>query len=146
MSFHVRKQLRDQVATLITTLPTYTTFVFKNRKYPLDSTELPALIVQTGNEEIEVLTTNYPAQQLRKEQLIISVIVENVFEIDDIIDTICKEIEQALAGNVTVSRNFSLLGTSAIEPNVIGEKPVCTVDMQYMAEIVTLENAPDVSL
>jgi hypothetical protein len=146
MTDHVRKQLRDQVAVLVQTLTTYAVNVYKNRKYPVDESDLPCLIVQTGDEEIELLTMDYPAQQLRKEQLIISVIVVATTGIDDMLDEICKDIEIALAGNVSLAKNFKLDSTSGIEPNIVGEKPVGVVDMRFMAEIYTLENAPFTAL
>jgi hypothetical protein len=146
MTDHVRKQLRDQVAVLVTGLTTYAVNVYKNRKYPVDESELPCLIVQTGDEEVEILTVDYPAQQLRREQLIISVIVVATSGIDDMLDEICKDIEIALAGNVSLAKNFKLDSTSGIEPNIVGEKPVGVVDMRFMAEIYTLENAPFTAL
>lgn len=146
MTDHVRKQLRDQVAVLVTGLVTYAVNVYKNRRYPVDSSELPCLIVQTGDEEIELLTIDYPAQQLRREQLIITVIAETTVGLDDMLDEICKDIEVALAGNVTVAKNFKLESTSGIEPNVVGDKPVGVVDMRFVGEVYTLENAPFTAL
>jgi hypothetical protein len=146
MTDHVRKQLRDQVAVLVQSLTTYAVNVYKNRRYPVDSSELPCLIVQTGDEEIETLTIDYPSQQLRREQLIISVIAETTVGLDDMLDEICKDIEIALAGNVLLSRNFTLDSTSGIDPNIVGEKPVGVVDMRFTAEIYTLENAPFTAL
>lgn len=146
MTYHVRKQLRDQVVALVTGLTTYAVNVYKNRRYPVDSSELPCLIVQTGDEEIETLTIDYPSQQLRREQLIISIIAETTIGLDDVLDEICKDIEIALAGNVSLSRNFTLDSTSGIEPNIVGEKPVGVVDMKFTAEIYTLENAPYTAL
>jgi len=146
MTDHVRKQLRDQVAVLVQSLTTYAVTVFKNRRYPVDPSELPCLIVQTGEERIENLTIDFPAQQVRSEQLIISVIVENTSTLDDMLDEICKDIEIALAGHVTVAKSFNLLGVSAIEPSVVGQKPVGQVDMTFIAEIYTLENAPFTAL
>ena len=146
MTDHVRKQLRDQVAVLVQGLTTYAVNVYKNRTYPVDSSELPCLIVQTGNETIEHLTIDFPARQLRREQLIITVIAEAVTGLDDMMDEICKDIEIALAGNVSLAKNFTLDGTSGIEPNVVGEKPVGMVEMRFAAEIYTLENAPYTAL
>jgi len=146
MTDHVRKQLRDQVAVLVTGLVTYAVNVYKNRKYPVDSSELPCLIVQTGDEEIELLTMDYPAQQLRREQLIITVIAETTTGLDDMLDEICKDIEVVLAGSVTVAKNFKLESTSGIEPNVVGDKPVGVVDMRFVGEVYTLENAPFTAL
>lgn len=146
MTDHVRKQLRDQIAVLVTGLVTYAVNVYKNRRYPVDSSELPCLIVQTGDEEIELLTMDYPAQQLRREQLIITVIAETTTGLDDMLDEICKDIEVVLAGSVTVAKNFKLESTSGIEPNVVGDKPVGVVDMRFVGEVYTLENAPFTAL
>jgi hypothetical protein len=57
-----------------------------------------------------------------------------------------KDIEVALGGNVTVAKNFKLESTSGIEPNVVGDKPVGVVDMRFVGEVYTLENAPFTAL
>lgn len=146
MTDNVRKQLRDQVAVLVEGLTTYAVNVYKNRRYPVDASELPCLIVQTGSETIEHLTIDYPAHQVRSEQLIITVIAEAIDGIDDMLDEICKDIEVALAGKVSIAKNFTLDGTTGIEPNVVGEKPVGMVDMRFTAEIHTLEDEPYTAL
>ena len=144
---HVRTQLRENVAVLLNGINTgFPVTVLQNRAYTLDESVLPCINVQTGNETVETLTADFPAHQARTEQLILRVVVESVNAVDDLVDQICSAIEFVLAGNVAMARNFYLAGTSEIEPSVIGEKPICSVDMRYIAEIHTLENNPEAYL
>lgn len=145
---HVRTQLRNQVANALQVMQTpYTLTIVKNRGYPLDESMLPCLHVQTGAESVDTLTIDYPAQQMRTEQLIISVIAEANSAVDDLIDDLCAYIEKQLAGGFNpLVKSFTYVGMTAIEPNVAGEKPVCSVDLRYTAEIHTLENNPEAYL
>ena len=144
---HVRTQLRENVAVLLNGINTgFPVTVLQNRAYTLDESVLPCINVQTGNETIETLTVDFPAHQVRTEQLILTIIVESVNAVDDLVDQICWAIELVLAGNVAMAKNFYLAGTSAIEPSAIGEKPIISVDMRYIAEIHTLENNPEAYL
>lgn len=142
MTTHVRKQVRDQVVGLVTGLSTTGSKVYQNRNYPLSVSELPCLIVRTGDEQVQYLTIHNAAMQQRVMQVIISVIAEAISGLDDAVDDICKQVETALAGTVSLTESFILESTTGIQPNVVGEKPVGLVDITFLAQVTTLENAP----
>ena len=54
MADHVRKQIRDAIVTLVTGLTTTGSNVFAGRTYALQDSELPALRVYTGDEDLTI--------------------------------------------------------------------------------------------
>ena len=53
---HVRQQIRDRIATILTGLPTTGANVFKMRRYALDDSKLPAILVYTMDEGSSLIT------------------------------------------------------------------------------------------
>lgn len=145
MADHVRRQLRDQIAGVITGLTTTGSKVFKSRAYPIQETDLPCLLVKTENERIEYLTVNPPAQQERDITVTIDAIVRANSSLDDTLDKICKEVEIAIENASTISSNIQLAGTN-IDTSVVGSQPVGMATMIYRMKVYTLSNAPDVVL
>jgi hypothetical protein len=64
---------------------------------------------------------------------------------DDTLDDISKEVEVALAGDVTINSlaNNSFLSSTSIEFNSDGAKPIGTVMLNYVVEYRNLDNAPE---
>ena len=66
---------------------------------------------------------------------------------DDTVDTICKEVETAMATDTTLNglAKDSFLETTEIEFNAEGEKPVGFVTMSFKVDYYVLESSPDVA-
>ena len=54
MANHLRRQIRERVATMLTGLSSTGSNVFQSHVYPLETADFPALCVYTQEEEIEV--------------------------------------------------------------------------------------------
>lgn len=153
MADHVKTQIRDAVAAsgVLGNLTTTATRVFKARPddLPLQSTELPALCIYTDEEEIELGTLSRSGRRLiRRLQLKVRGYVQASGDIDKSTDTITKEVETAMAADVT-------LGGLAkdIEPISVtkgqdaeGETPVAWVELLYIVEYHTAQGTPDAAL
>ncbi|MBK7592227.1 MAG: hypothetical protein IPI27_13400 [Betaproteobacteria bacterium] len=101
MANHVRRQIREAVATAVTGLTTTGTRVFQSRVYPLEATDLPALLIATLSETSEPVTIHGPRELMR----VLSVQVwhhKATADLDDALDLICKEVEIALASDMTL--------------------------------------------
>jgi len=145
---HVRQQVREALAIQLTGLTTTGAKVFQSRVYPLESSDLPCLLIATEEEENEYLNINFPSSVHRRINASVKAVVENIADLDDVVDTICSEIEVAVATDVTLGgavRAIKLLNTS-IEIETEGEKPVGIATMVFECEVFTLENAPDTAL
>ena len=145
MGNHVRQQVREEIASIVTGLTTTGNRVFTSRTYPIQETDLPCLLVKTENERVEYQTINQPAQQEREITVVIDAIAKANSDLDDTLDEICKEVETIIDSVAAVSKNIQLAGTN-IDTNVVGNQPVGMATMIYRMRVFTLSNAPDVVL
>ena len=137
---HVRQQIRDRVATLVTGLPTTGSSVYKMRRYALDDAKLPAICVYTTDESSSLITIG--SRTLRR---VINVVVDIIIKgsstsVSDSLDTICVSAEEAMAADFTLNglAKSSVLTSSEIDVNVEGEKSIASARLVYAVEYVTL--------
>ena len=141
---HLRQSIRERIATDVSGLSTTGSNVFQSRVYPVEDGSLPCLLVYTTSEESEVDTMESPRQMKR----LLNVIVQGVVGAttpDDTLDTISKEVEVAIAGDVTINSlaKNSFLSSTEIEYNAEGAKPIGIVRLNYVVEYRNLDNAPE---
>ena len=84
----------------------------------------------------------------RQMKRLLNVIVQGVVGAttpDDTLDTISKEVEVAIAGDVTINSlaKNSFLSSTEIEYNAEGAKPIGIVRLNYVVEYRNLDNAPE---
>lgn len=144
MADHVRKQLREAVATLVTGLTTTGARVYQSRVYPLQTSELPCLVVTTDGDQVENITMNNPAQQQRETRVRIEAYARATATLDDTLDLICKEVEIAIAGASTSLVKGLMYNGCQIDIEAIGDQPVGKVSMIFSKDLYTASNAPDV--
>ena len=137
---HVRQQIRDRVATLVTGLPTTGASVYKMRRYALDDAKLPAICVYTTDESSSLITIG--SRTLRR---VINVVVDIIIKgsstaVSDSLDTICVSAEEAMAADFTLNglAKSSVLTSSEIDVNVEGEKSIASARLVYAVEYITL--------
>lgn len=139
---HVRKAIRDNVVTTLTGLTTTGARVFPTRFYPLADAKIPSLCVYTNSESTEYSTIKKPRTKIRTLEVMVEAYVKATEDLDDTLDSIAVEIEEALANDVTRGNNakdtqvVSFESTYAAE----GDQPVgvgrFTIEVLY----ATLEN------
>ena len=148
MAYHLRRQIREGIATAITGLTTTGSRVFQSRVYPLEVADLPGLLVRSASESVEVMTIHSPRLQQRTLNVEVVAVARVVSDLDDVLDGICKEVEIALSMPVSalsgIAKNATLTGTE-IELQGGSDRPVGTATMTYVIEYFTFENAPDVA-
>ena len=99
---HVRKAIREHVVTMITSLSTTGSNVYETRYFPLQTGNLPALIVYTLDETVEDYTLGQNTRtQFRALNLIIEAHCRGTANIDDTLDTIAEEVEEAMVTDIT---------------------------------------------
>ena len=141
---HLRQSIRERIGTLVTGLSTTGSNVFQSRVYPVEDASLPCLLVYTTSEESEVTEIASPRPMTR----FLNVTVQGVVGAttpDDTLDTISKEVEVALAGDVSINNlaNNSFLSSTTIEFNAEGAKPIGTVMLNYIVEYRNVDNNPE---
>ena len=142
---HLRQSIRERIATDVTGLSTTGSNVFQSRVYPVEDSSLPCLLVYTTSEESEVTEIASPRPMTRLLNVIVQGVVGTATNPDDTLDTISKEVEVVLAGDVTINNlaNNSFLSSTEIEYSAEGAKPIGIVRLNYVVEYRNLDNAPE---
>lgn len=93
---HIRRQIRDAVALLLTGLPLTGANVFVSRASPLAPSELPALRVSITNSQLQQLSLLGTGGAQTDLTLAIDIEVKAADGCDDLIDDIAEDVEGAL--------------------------------------------------
>jgi hypothetical protein len=138
---HRRQQIRETLATTLTGLTTTGANVFQSRVYSIEENKLPCLLIYTKDEESEPLAMN-PPRSIKK---ILNVIVEAYCKqnanFDDTIDTITKEVEEAIYSDRLINNlaKDSFLISTEIDYNKEGDNPIGIVTMTFQIEYHHIE-------
>ncbi len=148
MANHVRRQIRERVATTLTGLATTGSKVYQSRVYPLASNNLPGLLVYTTNESSEPDVMGAQPELDRDLNLVIEGYAKTASNLDDVMDGIAKEVEVAMAADTTINTlaKDSFLTSTEIQLTGEGEQPIGIVTMNFTVQYRTANNAPDVAL
>mgnify|MGYP003673823749 CR=1 FL=1 len=145
MADHVRMQIRNQVVTQLTGLTTTAARVFDSRVYPLEDANLPALLIYTKSETSEPIEIGTNRTSERLLSLNIEAYVKSTTNFEDTLDTICKEVEQAIAADPTLSGKAKDCYLE-IEFNAEGEKPLAFATLTFLTSYYVQEQSPDVAV
>ena len=148
MADHVRMQIRNQVVTQLTGLTTTAARVFDSRVYPLEDANLPALLIYTKSETSEPIEIGTNRTSERLLSLNIEAYVKSTTNFEDTLDTICKEVEQAIAADPTLSGKAKdcYLESTEIEFNAEGEQPLAFCTLTFLTSYYVQEQSPDVAV
>jgi len=148
MANHIRQQIRERAGTVLTGLTTTGSNVFETRIYPLENTNLPALVIYTKNETSEPLVISTNRVMSRELELIVEVYVKQTSNFDDEVDKICKEVEVAISADTTLNglAKDCFLQSTEIEYNTEGEQPLSFAVLTFLTNYYVQETAPDVAV
>jgi hypothetical protein len=148
MAAHIRRQVREAIETALTGLTTTGSRVFQSRVYPLETTDLPGLLIYMGAEAIVASTIHGPAILDRTLDVRVTAVHRAVADLDDTLDQIIKEVEIAIAGMSLVGLAETIRLTEIAEPELVGtsSKPTGQTTMTLQVNYYTAENAPDMAL
>ena len=140
---HVRKAIREHVVTTVTSLSTTGSNVYETRYFPLQTGNLPALIVYTLDETIEDYTIGQNTRtQFRALNLIIEAHCRGTANIDDTLDTIAEEVEEAMVTDI--SRGGNAKDTKLVSTEVdfdTASQKTGLMRLTYLISYSTVENA-----
>lgn len=149
MANHLRRQIREAIATAVTGLATTGSRVFQSRVYPLEDGDLPALRVTTLGETVDSLSLGAPRIQERRLRVTVEIVARAVADVDDTLDQSAKEVEVALAmpcaALAGIAKSITLLSAD-IELDGTSQRPTGHAAMAFDVLYMTAENAPDVAL
>ena len=140
---HIRKSIREHVVTTVTSLSTTGSNVYETRYFPLQTGNLPALIVYTLDETVEDYTIGQNTRtQFRALNLIIEAHCRGTANIDDTLDTIAEEVEEAMVTDITRgghAKDTKLVATD-VEFDTASQK-TGLMRLTYLISYSTVENA-----
>lgn len=139
---HVRKQIRDAVVTAVTGLSTTGSNVYRTRVYPIASGKLPGLAVYTNAETSTNETVTIPRTKSRTLEMVVECYVSGTANLDNTLDTIAVEVEEALTADVTLGglAKDTQLTTTEIELVGEGESVAGLIRLTFEIMYSTLEN------
>ena len=148
MANHVRQQIREKFGTTLTGLTTTGSNVFESRVYPLENASLPALIIYTKSETSEPIVIGTQRLMSRELSVVVEGYAKATSNFDDTIDTISKEVEEAIAADRTLDglAKDCYLESTEIEFNGEGEKPLGYVSLTFLTNYYVKETNPDVAV
>lgn len=138
---HVRQSIRDNVVTTLTGLTTTGANVFASRVYPLATAKLPGLAIYTNDEAIEASTIQPPRVQLRTLTLTVEIYARGATA-DDVVDTACVQIEEALYTDRTRGGNArdTRVVTFSASHTEDGDQPITVGSLSITIDYQTAEN------
>ena len=148
MANHVRQQIRERVGTVLTGLTSTASRVYESRVYPLQDSELPALLIYTKSEDSLPLVMHTDRVMERELSLVVECYAKANSNFDDTIDTISKEVEEAIAADKTLNSLAKdiFIHSTEIEFNAEGEIPVGYATLTFLTTYHVKETNPDVAV
>ena len=148
MANHLRRQIRERVATTLTGLSTTGSNVFQSRIYPMESAGLPGLCVYTQEESVGIQSMGGTRNVSRDLTLIIEGYASASSNIDDTMDAIGKEVEVAMAGDIEINNLAQDSYLSGVEITLSGDGStgIGKITHSYIVVYQNAENAPDLAL
>ena len=148
MANHVRQQIREYFGTTLTGLTTTGSNVYESRVYTLQDNTLPALVIFTKEETSEPIVIGVDRVMSRELSVVVEAYCKATSNFDDTIDTISKEVEEAIAADRTLGglAKDTYLESTEIEFNAEGEKPLGYVSMTFLTNYYVQETNPDVAV
>lgn len=145
MAYHLHRQIREAVETLLTGLTTTGSRVYANRLQPMADANLPGLRVFMDQEEAQGLTIHAPQIQERTLTLVLECCAKASTNLDDTLDASSKEVETALAAGITISgHNLPVFYTGMEFDDALSDKPVGVKRLRFSVTYTAAANAPDV--
>jgi hypothetical protein len=141
---HARQTIREQVGTTLTGLTTTGSNVFQSRVYPLQESNLPALLIYTKEESSEAIVMGSNRVIERELTLAVEAYVKTYSNSDDTIDTIAEEVETAIGADSTLNNKAKDVFLVSTDINYVGEgeNPVAVATLNFLVSYCTDENDP----
>jgi len=147
MANHLRRQIRERIATDVTGLSTTGSNVFQSRAYPVEESKLPCLLVFVSEESVEIRSMG----AIRGISSELTINIEGYCQGGDgatVMNTLAaiqKEVQIAVQADIDINSlaRDSYLTSADASVNAEATKPTGSVRMTYLVIYQYMENAPD---
>lgn len=140
---HIRQSIRDNVKTTLTGLGITGDRVYANRIYPFLQQVSNGILIYTESEQTEYLTMGRPRSQERTLTLKVEIYAKSTANLDNLIDDIALEIENALYIDPTrggVATDTMIMNFDS-DFNGDGDSPVGVGILDVIVKYNCVENA-----
>lgn len=145
MPNHLHRQIREAVKAQLTGLTTTATRVYPNRLQPLGDGNLPGLRIFMDDEEATALTMHSPYMQERTLTLIVECCAKVSDALDNTLDQISKEVENALSPGISLGGQIIPAVYAGMQfDDAISDKPAGVKRLRFAVSYTAQSNAPDV--
>ena len=140
---HARTQIRDAIFGILDIAISNVT-IQKSRIYPIGEGKLPAILIYARQENLQEVTISKPRTHFRSLSLVIEVIAKANSNLDQTLDDIAVQIEEALSADTTLGGlvKNTILQTTDIQYLDEGDKPHGVMLMTYSVTYAVKETAP----
>jgi hypothetical protein len=144
---HVRAQIRQAVRTaLIAGATAAGARVFDARVRPLQQSELPAIIIEDGEERSEAATIGRPIEVLSRDYALrVTALVSTANEDHaELLDDLCAEIETIVARDAFNAGGAQYIYPTGFQPSIAdeGEYIVARCTVEFTARYITSQVNP----
>ena len=148
MANHVRQQIREYCGTTLTGLTTTGSNVYESRVYTLQEDTLPSLVIYTKSESSEPIVIGTDRVMSRELSVVVEAYCKATSNFDDTIDTISKEVEEAIAADRTLGglAKDTFIESTDIDYTGDGEQPVGYVTLTFLTNYYVQETNPDIAV
>jgi hypothetical protein len=151
MADHVKRQIKLAIKDLLNGLPTTGNRVFINRLQVLNDASLPAIVIQSGAEDIEQDDMTFEPTLNRLMRIDVVVKAKATSAIDDVLDEAQKEIETAVYSSLENSVLNGLVKSielKTVEPifNNEAEQDIGQLVIGFDVNYYTQASAPSVAI
>ena len=140
---HIRQSIRDNIKTTLTGLGITGDRVYVNRLYPFIQQVSNGILIYTESEATEYLTMGRPRSQERTLTLKVEIYGKSTTNLDNLIDDIALEIENALCIDPTrggVATDTMIMNFDS-DFNGDGDSPVGVGMLDVIVKYNCVENA-----
>lgn len=144
MPDHLRQQIRDAAAALITGLASTGTRVEIGKTYPLAAQHSPTWLVYTRREISDVATSGAAPELERTVNLLLEGRTDTAGPPDDLLDTMALEAETALGAGQKLgglAKELTLIETD-VEVIAAGDRHLGRIQLRFRVAYWTAEGAP----
>ena len=149
MGNNVGKQIRERIGVTLTGLATTGSRVYQSRVYPIQAAQLPCLLIYTTEESSGPVEIGAGTRLIeRRARVVVEAVVKAVSNFDDTLDTIAKEVEIAIAGDVFLNNLVHDCALTETRIRYIGEsdQPVAVAQLIYTVSYFNREDLPDTAV
>ena len=139
---HVRKQIRAAIVARLSGATAAGANVFANRTAPLQDDQLPAIVMETGNEDVSALTVLDPPVYGRT--LVVDVVIKAkpLADLDDVLDDIAEQVEPLMVLLPSLPQLQPTLTATEFAPDGGQERPLGTLRLTYQIQYQTTAADP----